>query len=48
MTPDSPAAAAGLQVGDVVTAFAGTPIVAVRDLSKLVALKHIAFLKGQI
>lgn len=41
VTPDSPAAAAGLQVGDVVTAFAGTPIVEVRDLSKLVAAAEI-------
>ena len=39
--PDSPAAAAGLEVGDVVTAFGGQPIETVRDLSRLVAAADI-------
>ena len=42
VTPDSPAAAAGLEVGDIVTAFGGEPIVAVRDLSRIVAAADIS------
>jgi len=38
VTPDSPAAAAGLEVGDVILAFADEPIATLRDLTRRVAL----------
>jgi serine protease Do len=37
VTPDSPAAAAGIQPGDVVTEYAGRPIATRRDLPRMVA-----------
>jgi serine protease Do len=41
VTPDSPAAAAGLEVGDVILEFAGEPVATVRDLTRQVALAEI-------
>ena len=41
VTPDSPAAAAGLEVGDVILEFAGKPVETVRDLTREVALADV-------
>ena len=41
VTPDSPAAMAGLEVGDVILEFAGKPVETVRDLTREVALADI-------
>ncbi len=41
VTPDSPAAAAGLEVGDVILEFAGKPVETVRDLTREVALAEV-------